>query len=239
MRRRQEAVTTRGALGAAIATHFSGVSGISLQWILFGSAGHATPPAAGQQASYTRCNPERPRQLKCLAHAAELHPRGAFREAEVHQCTFETGAVVALGDGSLPAMRKVEIEGIAGSSHKAHLYGDALNGHTAITDELQVVLFHYVTRSRSEFVSRKVRQGTGGVYQQAYMATAAELLGEEKKRKALRDEDAEAEVFAALEARFGLDGDAAICHQGAAAAAAVAAARAAGWSEFAPSWPLL
>lgn len=124
------------------------------------------------------------------------------------------GAAVAYGDGTPVDMFQVKLPNGSSKavSYRAHVHEDLEVQKSHLTAEHSLVLFHYVTRSRNDFMQRKINLRSG-VYASEFAALA--------KAAGPFSEQA---TFDAFEARHGFDGDHAICHQGAALAAAVKAA---------------
>jgi hypothetical protein len=94
-------------------------------------------------------------------------------------------------------------------SYRAHVDEADQAEKSQLTRDHSLVMFHYVTRSRDDFLKRKINLRSG-VYASEFaaLATAAgpysQLQG----------------TFDAFEAHHGFDGDHAICKQGAALSAA-------------------
>jgi len=66
---------------------------VSVQWILFGSAGLNEKPAAGQLASFDRCRPLLTKQMKCVGNTYWLHPTETFKPHDVHACFLQCVSV--------------------------------------------------------------------------------------------------------------------------------------------------
>ena len=197
-----------------------------MQWVLFGAAGNKDRPAAGQLAGFNRCTGVLSKQMKCLGSAFWLHETRTFRPTHVHQCTFRDRSVALLGDGQPLPMRRYGIHPGGSSpfgwSYDGHLEPADFKRAGNVTDALQIVLFHYVTRSQNAFIERKIKLRSG-VYATMFAETA------HGGRPSQDELDAQ---YAAFEHKHGFDGQAPVCEQGGAMAAAMAAARAAGWSEL-------
>lgn len=71
-------------------------------------------------------------------------------------------------------------EGPYGASYAGHLSENEHKYFTKITNDYQVVLFHYVTRSQNSFVERKINRRSG-----VYATTYAELAEKDKNAGAL------------------------------------------------------
>lgn len=101
-----------------------------------------------------------------------------------------------------------------GATYMSHLSNEAYAGNRAVSDRYQLAIFHYITGSADAFLERKyARAGKFGLGFEKLAAASGK-----ERRKVLRE----------WEADIGLDGEAALCRQGAALADAMAAARAAG-----------
>jgi len=112
-------------------------------------------------------------------------------------------------------------KGPFGVSYAAHIPPEDHEPFANLTDEYQVVLNHYVTRSQDKFIERKIKLGGTGKFAKAF----DEIL------QTLDNMDDMEEAYRRFEADFGFDGDHAICRQGAAVAAEMRAAQASGaWS---------
>lgn len=61
-------------------------------------------------------------------------------------------------------------------SHRAHLEPSFHKKYTKVTNDFQIVLFHYVTRSQNSFVERKINRRSG-----VYATTYSELREKDKK----------------------------------------------------------
>ena len=228
---RQKAVTDRGALKAALRKSFRYTAAVSMQWVLFGSGGHKSRPAEGQLAGFNRCTGILSKQMKCLGSSYWFHPKATFRPMHVHQCNFRPGAVSVLGNSEPLNMWRVKMvpnaeDGPYGASNAGHLSEAEHKLFTTITNSYQVVLFHYVTRSRDDFVKTKINRRSG-VYATQFAAMQSDSGQEHPSEEQL------AQQYAAFEHEHGFDGQHAICEQGAHLATAMARARTdRGWNEF-------
>ena len=102
--------------------------------------------------------------------------------------------------------------------------------HDEITDDHQIVLYHYVTRSQQEFVERKLTHTNLG----AYSADFAEAVGDNSTVPVSEHPDLD-RLYADFERKHGFDGTHAICSQATHVAAAMNAARDDwGWDAFTP-----
>lgn len=107
-----------------------------------------------------------------------------------------------------------------GVSYAAHIPPEDHEPFATLTDEYQVVLFHYVTRSQDKFIERKIKLSGTGKYAEAF-----------NELRANTTDMSEDNLYARFEEFFGLDQDAGVCKQGARVATAMKAAMAAGeWS---------
>ena len=230
---RQKSVARRGALKAVLRRSFRYTSSVSMQWVLFGASGHKAPPAEGQLRGFHRCTGCLAKQMKCLGSAFWFHPRLTFRPTHVHQCNFRFGAVSVLGNGEPLNMWRVNMvpgstdNSTLGASHAAHLSEGEQKHFTSITNDYQIVLFHYVTRAQDEFVQHKILRRSG-VYATEFAKVAEDMA-------AGTSLDAQ---YAAFEHEHGFDGQHDVCGQGAPLADAMTSARAAGWNELQPQGKL-
>lgn len=139
-------------------------------------------------------------------------------------CGCRCGAVAAMGNSEPVDMWRVRMgkgKGPYGISYAAHLPPEDHEPFAALTDEYQLVVFHYVTRSQDKFIERKIKlSGTG-----KYAETFAQL-------RANTSDVSEDALYGRFEALFGLDRERRICTQAAAVSAAMGEAVAAG--EWAP-----
>jgi hypothetical protein len=199
-----------------------------MQWVLFGSAGHKSRPTEGQLKGFDRCTGVLAKQMKCLGSSFWFHPHATFRPMHVHQCSFRFGAVAVLGNSEPLNMWRVNMipsspAGPLGTSYAGHLNEADHNMFTSITNDYQIVLFHYVTRSQDDFVRRKINLRSG-IYATQFAAMA------NKNESSPADTDKQ---YAAFEQEHGFTGEHAICKQGAIIADAMRNARAVkGWNEF-------
>lgn len=69
--------------------HFQYSAAISMQWVLFGSAGHKEMPAEGQLKGFNKCTGKLSKQMKCLGSTFWFHHHATFRPTHVHQCNFQ------------------------------------------------------------------------------------------------------------------------------------------------------
>jgi hypothetical protein len=126
--------------------------------------------------------------------------------------------VAVLGNAEPLNMWRVKMipgqEGPYGASYAGHLSENEHKFFTDITDDYQLVLFHYVTRSQNSFIERKITRRSG-VYATTY------------KEIADRAEDGASQdtLYALFEHEYGFDGAHVICEQGAPIAAAMQEAR--------------
>lgn len=99
-------------------------------------------------------------------------------------CRF--GAVAVLGNAEPLNMWRVKMTpgpgtaGPYGASYAGHLSENEHKFFTKITNDYQVVLFHYVTRSQNSFVERKINRRSG-----VYATTYAELAEKDKSASEL------------------------------------------------------
>lgn len=89
---RQQAVTEKGALKPLLRKQFRYNAAITLQWVLFGSAGQWEHPAEGQLKGFNTCNGVLGFQLKCMASTYWLQPQLPFLDTRVHECTLRCGS---------------------------------------------------------------------------------------------------------------------------------------------------
>eukprot|EP00892_Ulva_mutabilis_P003507 jgi/Ulvmu1/1528/UM011_0258.1 len=225
--KKQQAVVERGALKEMLRAGFRYTSAVSMQWVLFGSGGHKDPPKEGQLAGFQRCTGVLSKQMKCLGNAFWLYKNMTFRPTHVHQCTLRYGAAAVLGNTDPLGMWRVNLQGfgIKGGERFAASYPAHLSPHeharaTNLTDDYQLLLFHYVTRAQNNFIERKINLRSG-----VYATTFREIQG-----NATADTDTD-ELYKRFEHEYGFDGEHAICQQGSRLTAEMDAARAAGrWS---------
>lgn len=93
-------------------------------------------------------------------------------------------------------------EGPYGASYAGHLSENEHKYFTKITNDYQIALFHYVTRSQNSFVERKINRRSG-----VYATTYGEL--------AEKDKDADQDtLYKRFEHEYGFDGEHNICIQG-------------------------
>ena len=114
-------------------------------------------------------------------------------------------------------------------SYVAHLpdKGDR-TPHWNITDDHQIVLYHYVTRSQQEFVERKLTHTNLG----AYSADFADAVGDNSTVPVAEHPDLD-RLYAAFERKHGFDGRHIECAQGVRIAEEMNRARdARGWDAF-------
>ena len=228
---RQKAVTERNALKSLLRKSFRYTAAVSMQWVLFGAGGHKAPPAEGQLKGFNKCTGVLSKQMKCLGNSYWFHNKATFRPMHVHQCNFRFGAVSVLGNSEPLNMWRVKMipssddRGPFGASNAGHLSEAEHKFFTQITNDYQIVLFHYVTRSQEDFVQRKINRRSG-VYATQFAALQKADGGE------LDGLQLDAQ-YAAFEHQHGFDGDHSVCQQGGAIADAMADARSKrGWSEL-------
>lgn len=153
--------------------------------------------------------------MRGLASLLSQYHDLVFDRACVHWC--RPGAPVVLGNGDpVKTFKPVADKTGTRFSYTAHLPFDTHEEfQTNVTDSHSIVLFHYVTRSREEFVERKATMIGSGKYGMEFrnMTMAAEAGGPGANLS-------QAEMFADFEARHEFDKDDAICKQGAAIAEA-------------------
>ena len=77
------------SLKEVLKSRFRYTGAVSLQWVLFGSAGHIQKPVDGQLASYDRCTGMLSKQMKCIGNLYWTYPDVIFRPLHVHQCTLQ------------------------------------------------------------------------------------------------------------------------------------------------------
>ena len=227
----------RGALKRVLRRQFRYSGAVAMQWILFGTSGHPKPPAEGALRGFHRCTGVLSAWLKCLGGSAWLHPAGALRPWEVHNCALRRDApAAALADGTPMRMRGVEVDGEPGVSYFSHLREPAYSAARDVSNDTSLALFHYITRSAGEFLTQKITRRSGS-YAQEFLAVDSPPVNKESPSvagtppQATLDSMSDAELhrrLAAFERLHGLDGAHAICEQGAALADAVDAALAAG-----------
>lgn len=85
---REKADRRPGALKKLVGSYFRYNAVVAMQWLLFGSNGHKTPPEEGQLEGFTRCTGVPSRQMKCFANTYWFHPSGVFKTNQVHQSVF-------------------------------------------------------------------------------------------------------------------------------------------------------
>lgn len=167
--------------------------------------------------------PPQPNQTATLPRSA-LHSRRHL---------YRYGAAAVLGNTDPIGMWRVQLQrfGISGgeryaASYPAHLSPKEHRRSTNITNDYQILLFHYVTRAQNNFIERKINRQSG-----VYATTYREIQG-----NATADADTD-ELYARFEHEYGFDGDHTICRQGSRLSAAMDAARSSGaWSPI-PSQP--
>jgi hypothetical protein len=121
-----------------------------------------------------------------------------------------------------------------GTSNPGHLSDNELEKFKTVTDDAQIVLFHFVTRSQNDFMTRKINLRSG-VYATEFKnmtigdGSASGEDGEARELPSGRKLDG---LYARFERDHGFDGDYPVCRQGAALTDAVNAAVARGWSEL-------
>lgn len=228
---RKRSVIERNALKNLLRRSFRYTAAVSMQWVLFGSAGHKQRPAEGQLAGFNRCTGVLSKQMKCLGNSYWFHENRTFRPTHVHQCNFRSGAVAVLGNSEPLNMWRVDMEpnsgteGPFGSSYAGHLSDAEHRFFSDITSDYQIALFHYVTRSQDDFVQRKINLRSG-----KYATQFAEVAGGNPTTPEALDAQ-----YATFEREHGFDGNFPICEQGGAIAAAMERARTErGWNEFKP-----
>lgn len=122
-----------------------------------------------------------------------------------------------LGDGTPLPLIGATGKGVSPGavSYHGHIEQRKRLTQSQLTDQHSLVLFHYVTRSRSSFVERKIKL-RGGIYATEFAALAANstVPGASVNMTA---------IFDNFEAAHGFDGDHAICKQGARLAEALKA----------------
>ncbi|KAI8466105.1 MAG: hypothetical protein J3K34DRAFT_524780 [Monoraphidium minutum] len=112
------------------------VGALALNWVLFGSSGHKVRPPGGPLASYTSCVPAahpESTHVKVIAHTSALLDMGGTP----HEAALRPGATIVDADGAPSSAPK---------SSSARWRSAAL--------------YHYVTKSRTEFAA-KVARGSG------------------------------------------------------------------------------
>eukprot|EP00892_Ulva_mutabilis_P002020 jgi/Ulvmu1/11819/UM080_0030.1 len=221
---KQQSVTRQGALKEVLRRSFRYNAAVSMQWVLFGSGGHKAPPPEGQLQGFRRCTGDLTRQMKCLGSSYWFHNVATFRPTHVHQCNFRCGAIAAMGNSEPVEMRRVPMRGGAqgpfGLSYAAHLPPEAHVAYQNLTDEYQIVLNHYVTRSQDKFIERKIKLSGTGKYAETFNALRSNTTG-------LTDD----ELYSKFEELFGLSGEHEVCSQASDVAAAMRAVQDAGdWS---------
>lgn len=134
------------------------------------------------------------------------------------------GAAAVLGNSDPLGMWRINVKkfGIKqgelwAASYPAHLSEHEHTRYTDITNDYQILLFHYVTRAQHNFVERKINLRSG-----VYATTYAEIAG-----NATADTDTD-ELYKRFEHEYGFDGEHEICKQGAGLHSAMEAARASG-----------
>lgn len=85
---REKADRRPGALKKLMGSYFRYNAVVSMQWLLFGSNGHKTPPEEGQLEGFQRCTGVPSRQMKCFANTYWFHQSGVFKTNQVHQSVF-------------------------------------------------------------------------------------------------------------------------------------------------------
>lgn len=137
-------------------------------------------------------------------------------------CRF--GAAAVLGNSDPLGMWRISVKkfGIKGGEHTASSYPAHLGPKeharaTNITDDYQILLFHFVTRAQNNFVDRKIKLQSG-----VYATTYAEIAA-----NATADTDTD-ELYKRFENSYGFDGEHDICKQGGKLHSAMMAAREAG-----------
>eukprot|EP00892_Ulva_mutabilis_P003770 jgi/Ulvmu1/1765/UM118_0004.1 len=222
--KKQKAVVERDALKEVLRASFRYTSAVSMQWVLFGSSGHKDPPKEGQLAGFDRCTGVLSNQMKCLGNTFWLYNNLTFRPLHVHQCTLRYGAAAVLGNLDPLSMMRILPKNFGiksgeryAASYHAHLRPEEHVHATNLTDDFQILLFHYVTRAQHNFIERKINLQSG-----VYATTFREIQG-----NATPGTDTD-ELYKRFEHEYGFDGDYAICRQGGRLTAEMNAAHAEG-----------
>lgn len=138
--------------------------------------------------------------------------------------------MAAMGNSDPVDMWRVSMKtgghGPFGISYAAHLPPEDHVAYANLTDEYQIVLNHYVTRSQDKFIERKIKLSGTGKYAETYNALRANTTG--------LSED---ELYKRFEELFGLNGGHAVCSQAAQVAQAMRTAQASGEWKAVPSTP--
>lgn len=85
---RNRAVTEKNSLKSVLHNSFRYTAAVSMQWVLFGSAGHKDMPPEGQLKAFNKCTGLLSKQMKCLGNTYWFHYHSTFRPTHVHQCNF-------------------------------------------------------------------------------------------------------------------------------------------------------
>lgn len=188
-------------------------------------------PTQGRTSLGPNAPPLPPTITPATCHLPHPRPSGGRPSASAGLCLNLTvlcvlcrfGAAAVLGNAEPLGMSRITVKkfGVKGgerfaASYPAHLSPREHTRSTNITDEYQLLLFHYVTRAQHNFVERKINLRSG-----VYATTYAEIAG-----NATADTDTN-ELYRRFEHEYGFDGKHAICQQGGRLASAMVSARAA------------
>ena len=84
-------MTEKDSLKGVLHNSFRYTAALSMQWVLFGSAGHKHMPEEGQLKAFNKCTGLLSKQMKCLGNTYWFHYHSTFRPTHVHQCNFRCG----------------------------------------------------------------------------------------------------------------------------------------------------
>lgn len=223
---RGKPVTIKGALASVLQNDFAHVSLLSLQWLVFGSAGFLDRPTHGNLASFNKCTGHLAAAMKPLARAHTLHRLGVMKKFGIHSAMLDVGAQACLGDGS-PLPGRFITNTFTNSTTVSCKDCDALSQaltyfgwlskqertlHRNITDDHKIILMHYTVRAQRPFVERKLRTAAGS-YGYEFRRIIADL-----REKDNVESIAMQKAFARFESKHELDGNATICEVGVEAA---------------------